>query len=170
MLVESTHPLLVAQILRVVPELVFQLPPQLVAVLEVYETATACDAVADGHPSGQEIGVAPAQEELIVVDARRQAAGAVVAHHGALEHDFLFPAHEIAHEAAEGGVLAEGFVFWGGVGGLEELDALGLGVAADALEGERVVGWVEDAVARVGIGCEKACWGEVIEVAKGLVC
>lgn len=167
MLIESTHPLLVAQILRVLPELVFQLPPQLVAVLQVHETATARGTVADGHPSGQEVGVAAAQEELVVVDAGCQAAGAIVAHHGALEHGFLFPAHEVAHEAAEGGVVAEGFVFGGGVGGFEELDALGLGVAADALEGERVVGRVEDAVAGVGVGCEKACWGEVMEVAEG---
>ena len=101
------------------------------------------------------------------MDARRQATGAIMAYHGALEHGFLLPAREVAHEAAEGGVGAEGFVFRGGVGGLEELDALGLGMAADALEGEGFVGRVEDAVARVGVRCEKACWGEVMEVAEG---
>lgn len=120
------------------------------------------------HPSGQKLGVAAAQEQLVVVDAGRQAAGAIMAHHGALEHGFLLPVHEVAHEAAEGGVVAEGFVSWGCVGGLEELDALGLGVAANALEGERVVGRVEGAIARMGVRREKACWGQVIEVAGGL--
>ncbi len=97
----------------------------------------------------------------------KQAAGAVVAHHGALEHGFLLPAHEVAHEGADGGVLVEGVVFEGGGGAFEELDALGLGVAAYALDGEGVVGWVEDAIARVGVRCEKAGWGEVMEVAEG---
>ena len=32
----------------------------------------------------------------------------------------------------------------------------------------QVVGWVEDAIARVGVRCEKAGWGEVMEVAEGL--
>ena len=109
----------------------------------------------------------PAQEELVVVDAGREAAGAVVAHNGALKHGFLLPAHEVAHEAAEGGVGAEGFVFGGGMGGFEELDALGLGVAAYALEGEGVVGGIEDAIARVGVWCEKAGRGEAMEVAEG---
>lgn len=101
------------------------------------------------------------------MDTGRQAAGAIVAHHGALEHGFLLPAHEVAHEAAEGGVGAEGVVFRGRVGGLDELDALGLGMAANALEGEGVVDRVEDAIARVCVRREKACGGEVMEVAEG---
>ena len=102
------------------------------------------------------------------MDAGGETAGAIMPHHGALEHDFFFPAHEIADEAAEGGVLGESVVLGGGVCGFEELDALGLGVAADALEGEGVVGGVEDAVAGFGVGCQEAGGGYVREVAEGV--
>lgn len=65
-------------------------------------------------------------------------------------------------------MVAEGVVFGGGVSRLEELDVLGLGVAADALEGMGVVGGIEDAVASVGVRREEAGGGVVMEVAEGL--
>ena len=101
------------------------------------------------------------------MDAGGETAGAIMPHHGALEHDFFFPAHEIADEAAEGGVLAKGVVFGGGVRGFEESDTLRLGVTADALEREGVVGGVEDAVLGVGVWCQEAGGRDVGEVAEG---
>ena len=53
------------------------------------------------------------------------------------------------------------------VSDVEELEGLSFGCGADALMEEGIVGWVEDAVTRGGIGFEYTGMGELGEVALG---
>lgn len=49
------------------------------------------------HPCSEEKRASVSEEQLVVVDARADAAGRVMAQHGASEEDLLLPVHDIAH-------------------------------------------------------------------------
>lgn len=95
------------QPLRIECEFGLQLLAEQVAVLKVHQPAARRRTVADRHPRREELGLAPPQEILVVVDARAQAPRAVVPQHGPVYEHFFAPGRQVSHEAAEGGMREE---------------------------------------------------------------
>ena len=158
MLIKCIDTLFGTQHLRLSNELSFQFLAERVAFVEIHQAAAGRRAVTNRHPRREELGVPAPQEELVVVDPGAEASGAIVPQHGAVNEDFLVPAREVTHEAAEGWVREEAPVGWCCVNFIEELEDLGLRGAAKSLVREGVVGRVEDAVAGVGAWEEDPGW------------
>lgn len=68
--VEPVDALLGRKVARCPHEVGLHLPAQRAAVGEVREPAAGCADVADWYPGREEIGLAGAQEDAVVVDAR----------------------------------------------------------------------------------------------------
>lgn len=89
------------EIRRADAEVVFDGLAQPFGVFQVDQSAAGVGDVPDGHPGGQEEGVATPEEEFVVVHSRAFATGHVVSEHRTLQEDFFVPAHEVTHELAE---------------------------------------------------------------------
>lgn len=135
------------------------------AVLEVHEPPAIGGAVTNGHPGGDEDGVASAQEELVVVNpARTLAAGDVVPYQASVHYDFLFPARQVPHHRAKSGVREKLVVLVVCMHCVEQSLCTLLWRRAEALMLVRVEGGIKDSISGTHAFLEEAGGGEVGEV------